>query len=100
MENMSEMNTIICNPGGKDERCISGPVETYKLSREEIEKKYGPVEPPKERFKKVWPDVGEPNEYHISKKSHADEEEVLDIDLGLGEEDDMDPAWNFDRPRK
>lgn len=92
----------------KNERCISSPITTYKLTREEIEKKYGPAEPSKGKNERVWPQVGEPNRYHPSKKASKKDttyeeddelvdEEVLDLDTSTGEVGAIDPRWPFDK---
>lgn len=37
------------------------PVTTYYIPPEEIERRYGPVEPPKPKKDSSWPKVGQPN---------------------------------------
>lgn len=84
------------------EKIEQSPVISYKLPPDEIEKRYGPVQPPKSNKDNVWPKAGQPN---LRRKKAApeeelpDEEEVMDQlfdeeDL-FTEEDYTDPEWGM-----
>lgn len=84
---------VTYSENGNDESQKPGPVITYTMSKEEIEKKYGKVSKEKtQKFCTGWPECGQPNTRHYLKKN-------LDYMEDYGEEDPMDrvdPAWFFD----
>lgn len=52
---------------------LSGPVISYTLSREEIERRYGPVEKKEPHvFHKDWPHPGQANKRHIALRNVAE----------------------------
>lgn len=81
-------------PGTIEERNLSGPVNVYHLSREEIEKQYGPVEPKVPTFSDGWPTSGKPNTRHIAKRVSPEEESQFEEEI-FTEEDYIDPEWGL-----
>jgi hypothetical protein len=81
-------------PGTIQKSNLSGPVNVYHLSREEIEKQYGPVGPKVPTFCKGWPTSGKPNTRHIAKRLSAEEDPQFEEEI-FTEEDYIDPEWGL-----